>query len=262
MNPIPDDTPGAEDDPRLLRAVQEYLEELEAGRRPDRRELAARLPDLAAAMAPYLDALDMVHAAAPLLSRASQEGVAARSEETPIAEPLGDFRILRTIGRGGMGEVYEAVQRSLGRRVALKVLPFAAALDAKQLQRFRNEAQAAAHLHHPNIVPVYAVGSERGVHYYAMQLIEGQNLASLIDELRRRTTSDHLESEPTGVDSDSNQSAASPSADTESGLGAQLSTQRSNRSGDFFRTAARLALQAAQALEWPTCLSMTTGRSG
>src|SRR5262249_28060028 len=85
---------------------------------------------------------------------------------------------------GGMGVVYEAEQISLGRRVALKVLPFASTLDAKQLQRFKNEAQAAAHLHHNSIVPVHATGCERGVHYYAMQYIEGQTLASLIAELR------------------------------------------------------------------------------
>src|SRR5205085_7609703 len=69
-------------------------------------------------------------------------------------------------------------------RVALKVLSFAAALDNRQLQRFKNEAQAAAQLHHTNIVPVYAVGCARSVHYYAMQLIEGQNLAELIQQLR------------------------------------------------------------------------------
>src|SRR5207253_6132705 len=72
----------------------------------------------------------------------------------------------------------------LGRRVAPKVLPFAAALDAKQLQRFKNEAQAAAHLHHQHIVPVYAVGCERGVHYYAMQFIDGQTLAGLVQDLQ------------------------------------------------------------------------------
>src|SRR5438876_4271759 len=83
-----------------------------------------------------------------------------------------------------MGVVYEAEQVSLGRPVALKVLPFAAALDPKQLQRFKNEAQAAAHLHHTNIVPVHAVGCERGVHYYAMQYIEWQTVAGLIRELR------------------------------------------------------------------------------
>src|SRR5207249_3279706 len=98
---------------------------------------------------------------------------------------LGDYRILRETGRGGMGIVYEAEQISLGRRVALKVLPFAAALDAKQLQRFKNEAQAAAQLHHQNIVPVHFVGCERGVHFYAMQFVEGQTLAALIHELRR-----------------------------------------------------------------------------
>ena len=82
---------------------------------------------------------------------------------------LGDFRIVREIGRGGMGVVYEAEQISLGRRVALKVLPLASTLDAKQLQRFKNEAQAAAGLHHTNIVPVFATGCERGVHYYAIK---------------------------------------------------------------------------------------------
>src|SRR3954452_17026945 len=98
---------------------------------------------------------------------------------------LGDFRLLREIGRGGMGIVYEAEQVSLGRRVALKLLPMAAALDPRQIQRFRVEPQAAACLHHPHIVPVHGVGCERGVHYYAMQLIDGRTLADLIGELRR-----------------------------------------------------------------------------
>src|SRR5437899_6037756 len=105
--------------------------------------------------------------------------------ETPNAVGvLGDYRLLREIGRGGMGVVYEADQISLRRRVALKVLPFAAALDGRQLQRFNTEAQAAAQLHHSNIVPVFAVGCEQGVHYYAMQFIEGQTLAQLIRDLR------------------------------------------------------------------------------
>jgi eukaryotic-like serine/threonine-protein kinase len=83
-----------------------------------------------------------------------------------------------------MGVVYVAQQISLNRQVALKVLPFAAAMDPKQLQRFKNEAQAAAHLHHQNIVPVYGVGCERGVHYYAMQYIDGQTLAATIRGLQ------------------------------------------------------------------------------
>jgi serine/threonine protein kinase/Flp pilus assembly protein TadD len=98
---------------------------------------------------------------------------------------LGDFRIIREVGRGGMGVVYEARQLSLDRRVALKVLPLAAAMDGKQLQRFELEAHAAACLHHTNIVPVHVVGCERGVPFYAMQFIEGRSLAQLIAELRR-----------------------------------------------------------------------------
>ncbi len=110
----------------------------------------------------------------------------ADSDSLPSSQPkeLGDFRILREIGRGGMGVVYEAEQLSLRRRVALKVLPFASVLDPRHLQRFKNEAQAAAALKHPHIVSVHAVGCERGVHFYAMELVEGQSLAEVIRELK------------------------------------------------------------------------------
>src|SRR5205807_663303 len=147
----------------------------------------ARYPEVASALAQCLHSLEFVHAVAPQLSLADGPPAAAEAFSPALssATPLGDFRLLREVGRGGMGVVYEAEQMSLGRRIALKVLPFAAALDSRQLQRFKNEAQAAAHLHHPNIVPVHAVGCERGVHFYAMQFIEGQTLADLIHELRR-----------------------------------------------------------------------------
>jgi len=105
-------------------------------------------------------------------------------KEELVPGVLGDFHILREVGRGGMAVVYEAEQVSLNRRVALKVLPFAATMDPRQLDRFRHEARAAAQLHHRHIVPVYGVGCERGVHYYAMQLIEGCSLATVIEELR------------------------------------------------------------------------------
>jgi serine/threonine protein kinase len=85
---------------------------------------------------------------------------------------LGDFEILREIGRGGMGVVYEARQVSLNRPVALKVLPPGLGLTEQAVQRFHREAQAAAKLHHTHIVPVYAVGEAQGCHYYAMELIE------------------------------------------------------------------------------------------
>lgn len=105
---------------------------------------------------------------------------------------LGDFRIVRELGRGGMGVVYEAEQLSLGRRVALKTMTFAGTLDPRQLVRFENEAHAAAFLNHPNIIPVYSVGSDRGVHYFAMRLVDGFDLRTVV----RKVFSGGLEIDP------------------------------------------------------------------
>jgi serine/threonine protein kinase len=108
----------------------------------------------------------------------------SREEFAPSGQ-LGDYRILREVGRGGMGVVYEAEQVPLRRRVALKVLPSAASLDARHRQRFQLEAQTVALLQHEHIVSVYGVGCDQGVHYFAMQFIDGWSLAELIRELRR-----------------------------------------------------------------------------
>ena len=249
VNPTADRTDAPTDeDPLLLRAAQEYLAALEAGRRPDRAEFVARFPGLAEQLATYLDALDMVHGASPLLPRPSPSP--ATDGAIPI-EALGDFHIVREIGRGGMGVVYEAVQLSLGRRVALKVLPFAAALDARQLQRFKNEAQAAAQLHHTNIVPVYAIGCERGTHYYAMQLIEGRNLADLIGELQSRQPGTKQDATgPAGALPPTGPEVPAPAAaPTIQAPAAELPTRPATRTTLFYRTAAKLAAQAADALE-------------
>src|SRR5579871_6238897 len=172
QQPEPGTLSPAVDDPRLVEALDQYLAAIEAGEKPNRQAFLARHAEIAGALADCLDGLEALQAASSS-GRATTAGVsvAGMSGEWQPEAPLGDFRIVRELGRGGMGVVYEAVQLSLGRKVALKVLPFAAALDTKQLQRFKNEAQAAAHLHHTNVVPVYAVGVERGVHFYAMQLI-------------------------------------------------------------------------------------------
>jgi WD40 repeat protein/serine/threonine protein kinase len=98
---------------------------------------------------------------------------------------LGDYRIVREVGRGGMGVVYEAVQESLGRHVALKVLSSPGRIDSTNRERFRLEARSAARLHHTHIVPVYAVGEHDGVQYYAMQFIAGCGLDAVLDDLRR-----------------------------------------------------------------------------
>jgi serine/threonine protein kinase/Flp pilus assembly protein TadD len=161
---------------------------------------------------------------------------------SPLGE-LGDFRLIREVGRGGMGVVYEAEQVSLNRRVALKVLPLAATMDPRQLQRFRREAQAAALLHHPHVVPVYAVGCEKGVHYYAMQLIDGRSLADVIRGLRGDPPPP-----PAGDTRDHRPGAASPTAPA-----AALPTARDR---DYYRTAARQIAQAAEALEYAHSLGV------
>src|SRR4051794_23891492 len=97
---------------------------------------------------------------------------------------LGEFELLRELGRGGMGVVYEAVQTSLGRRVALKVLGPGLGLTPQAVVRFRREAAAAAKLHHANIVPVYSTGEQGSTHFYAMELVEGPSLDRVLRQLR------------------------------------------------------------------------------
>lgn len=123
------------------------------------------------------------------LSHIGEDLAKPLSEEKPLEEEqrLGDYRIVREIGRGGMGTVFEAIQESLGRRVALKVLPGTFALDPKRLERFRREARATARIHHPNIVPVYEVGEAEGNHYYAMEYIDGPPLDRVLDDARRHS---------------------------------------------------------------------------
>ncbi|MFO0944103.1 MAG: protein kinase, partial [Pirellulales bacterium] len=117
--------------------------------------------------------------------------------DVPIAElpfkQLGDFELLRELGRGGMGVVYEAMQTSIGRHVALKLLSLSSALNPKQIARFHNEARAAGLLQHANIVPVYSVGTQQGIHYYAMQLIEGTSIDQWIEQQRQLEPSKRTE---------------------------------------------------------------------
>jgi serine/threonine protein kinase len=227
---------------RLLGVLEEYLEGLEDGAAPPPEEFIARYPEMGELLRAYLDELNQLHDMGAL----AQPGQAAPAAPGPALTGedrlLGDFRIIREVGRGGMGLVYEAEQVSLGRRVALKVLPFAATLDPKQLQRFKNEAVAAGQLHHTHIVPVYGVGCERGVHYYAMQFIDGQSLAGILTRLRE--TRDGVARPEPGRVAPSPAANQSPTAPV-----AALSTERSATSAGYFRTVAQLALQAAEALE-------------
>jgi eukaryotic-like serine/threonine-protein kinase len=251
-------------DQRLIEALREYMHELEDGRIPDPDALQARHPEIGNTLAACMEGIDIVNALAPSFRELSDHaGPADDLLPSPgTTRPLGDYLILRQIGRGGMGVVYEAKQLSLERRVALKVLPFAAAMDPRHLQRFKNEAQAAAHLHHTNIVPIFGVGCERGVHYYAMQFIEGRTLAAVIQQYRRLLST----GQRAGADSYLSSAVSAGTGKTESNGSASHSGKAAPPdlklpeppiAGDgfilsqiHFRTMARFALQAAEALEY------------
>ncbi len=218
--------------------VEQYLRRLQAGEPVDSSEFAAQYPEHAEALRQLLPALQMMAE----LSRSAVRDRSSPPLSDAISGPepgvVGDFRILGEVGRGGMGVVYEAEQLSLHRRVALKVLPLAGGLDPRQLQRFKTEAQAAALLHHTNIVPIHAVGCERGVHYYAMQFIDGPTLAQLINE--RRASEQPPPSD--GGPSESESPAATPAARS-------ATPTPSSRTREFIRMAVMLGIQAAEALD-------------
>ncbi len=227
-----------EDDPVLADLIEELTVRLQSGGEIDAEAVEREHPEYAAQLRellPALQALAQVGAEPPRstgvtpVKKYTSETPVLREDtgETPVLRDrlgspdllpvtLGDFRLLREVGRGGMGIVYEAEQLSLGRRVALKVLPFASTLHPRQVQRFKNVAAAAASLHHEHIVPVYAVGCDRGVHFYAMQFLDGCTLAAHIGGLRQ------IQDKETGALS----------------------------SSDYCTSAARLILQAAEALEY------------
>jgi serine/threonine protein kinase len=217
-------------DHELTEALETYLQRLESGESPDAEQLLHQHPGIADRLRSCLESLQLVeHAAGELSKPTLVEGI------PHCDRALGDFRLVREIGRGGMGVVYEAEQVSLGRHVAVKVLPFAAILDDRHLRRFKNEAHAAALLKHPNIVSVYGVGCERGVHYFAMELIDGWSLAEAIR---------HLQRSGEGARDDKT------SAYAETTPIASLSTEYSQRSHEYFRSVAQLGVQVAEALDY------------
>ncbi len=237
------------EDPLLVEWAAELAVRMRSGQTVDWDDLGRRHPERAQALRELLPAFN-------LMAGLGNSAHLAATEREPIPDLLdelgclGDFRLLREVGRGGMGIVYEARQLSLGRRVALKILPQALALDGKRLRRFQLEAQAAALLHHPHVVPVHAVGSDRGVQFYAMQFIDGRTLADLIREQRRseeiqRETAEegHLASElATRLFVDK-----SAYATAERRTARQMKENRSTRGNPYYQNAARMGRQAAEA---------------
>jgi serine/threonine protein kinase/WD40 repeat protein len=166
--------------------AEEFAQRYRCGERPSLTDYVRRYPQHADEIRELFPALVAMEQLKPATADATGafEG-SADAGTSQVLDRLGDYRIVREVGRGGMGVVYEAEQESLGRHVALKVLPPNARLNPTYLERFRREAKAAARLHHTNIVPVYGVGEEDGVHFYAMQFIRGEGLDRVLHDLRR-----------------------------------------------------------------------------
>jgi eukaryotic-like serine/threonine-protein kinase len=182
--PLPG-TAHATQDELLDRLVEQFVARCHAGEKPAISEYVQRYPALAARLQELLPAVALIEQL-----KVRNSGPARTSSETKPDDQFGDYRIVREIGRGGMGVVYEARQESLDRRVALKILPRHSLRDPKRLARFRIEAQAAAKLHHTNIVPVFGLFEHDELYYYAMQFIDGQGLHELVASAKQSTSPD------------------------------------------------------------------------
>jgi eukaryotic-like serine/threonine-protein kinase len=169
--------------PQCEVVVEQFVHQLRQGEAPEVSDYVQRFPELAEELLeilPTLVTLEDVARDPEMIRETSLVSATCPSQ-------LGRYRILREVGRGGMGIVYEAEHLTMRRRVALKVLPPHVAADRARLERFHREARAAGRLHHTNIVPVFEVGSSGEVHYYAMQFIRGQSLDAVFQELRKGT---------------------------------------------------------------------------
>ncbi len=232
--PETDLTSGGDRNPVEVLA-EEFMERQRRGERPSLSEYTRKYPELAEAIADLFPALLVMERAKPAADGGPASGGPDASFPTDFVRPpmirLGEFRILRQVARGGMGVVYEAVQESLGRHVALKVLPMTGRLSSTQLQRFQLEACSAGRLHHGNIVPVYGVGEHDGVHYYAMQFIHGHGMDAIVDDLRRLRGL--AEGKP------------GPRSDAIDTSSASLGTE-----SQFYRSVGRIGAQVADALAY------------
>lgn len=166
-------------------AADEFADRYRNGEYPSVTEYVQRFPDQAEELKELLPAVAMMEQ----LKRKEESRIDSFERQSVISglQRLGDFRIIREIGHGGMGVVYEAEQESLGRHVALKVLSPTTLDSPRAIRRFRREAETVARLHHTNIVPVFGVGDEKGLHYYVMQLIDGEPLNDVVSGLRSRS---------------------------------------------------------------------------
>jgi serine/threonine protein kinase len=229
----------------LDRLASEFAARVRTGQRPSVEEYCARHPEVAADLREVLPPLAGLVAARELLDAPPPPVV--RHEKR-----LGDYLLLREIGRGGMGVVYEAEQVSLGRRVAIKLLP-AYASSPDLAARFEREARTAGRLHHTNIVPVFGVGRDGGTLFYVMQFIPGHGLDAVVADVRRLRAGAVPTAEPAPADARTTPHGrlAPPDSALTELPPPDGSTAGFNEEGQaYWRSVARVGVQVADALDY------------
>ncbi len=171
----------------LEQIVEHFTQRIRAGKSPKISQYIAKYPNLRKEIEDLLSSVAMIEELKQQQT-SKPDSLQKRLKEVVQLKQIGDYRIVRELGRGGMGIVFEAVHESLGRRVAIKVMPGRMFDDDKSLERFRREAQAAANLHHTNIVSVFGVGEDQGHHYYVMEFVEGNSLSEIVNTLNSDPT--------------------------------------------------------------------------
>ena len=254
--------------------AEEFVQRCRNGESPSIEEYTEKHPELA-------DQINRLFPSIAMMERfGEREHLDLQSEQSHASlgsgkiEQIGDYRIVREIGRGGMGVVYEAEQESLGRRVALKVLANSAVTSPQNLQRFEREAQAAASLHHSNIVPVFGVGEQAGLHYYVMQFIDGVGLNLILRELKQPrgdqdtavsgisvseaagslldgTAADSLHLRPPGGSTNTiaRKETVELSAPTVESV-AQKASHQNSQGSRYWKSVGKIGLQLAEAIEY------------
>lgn len=175
----------------LDNAVEEFTFRLRQGQRPSIGEFKERYPSIAEEIEDLLTSVAMIEEL-KTQNTATNESLKNDMKQITRLERIGDYRIIRELGRGGMGVVFEAIHESLGRRVAIKVMPNRTFDDQKYLERFKREAQAAANLHHTNIVNVFGIGQTGEHHYYVMEFVDGESLSEILKRLNDLSDSNTL----------------------------------------------------------------------
>ncbi|MFO0810020.1 MAG: WD40 repeat domain-containing serine/threonine-protein kinase [Gemmataceae bacterium] len=248
----------------VLALAEEFLERYRKGERPALKEYADKHPDLADDIRDVFPAMAMMENIA-LADESLAERASGGCQPPGLLTQIGDYRVLREVGRGGMGVVYEAEQVSLGRHVALKLLPRAMLRDATTRRRFEREAKAAAKLHHTNIVPVFGVGEDDGQPYYVMQFIRGHALDDVLAEVKRLHTPDAPPTAAAAADvarslvtgsfgtqaeAAADEPPAAPSSPSGSTPTLPGQTDRRGRKLTYWQSVARIGAQIADALDY------------